>query len=144
VRFIVPAVAAGLVTAGCGADEGVTRAEWARDADAICAKYDRRFRSLRMADELPALVRVLERAIELLESERAELNRLEAPEGDEPEIGTMLGHLDKAVAAGRRAQVAARRGDVQAATIAVGESDSAAAQAQHIARDLGADTCAKP
>jgi hypothetical protein len=97
-----------------------------------------------MAEELPALARVLGKAIELLEAERAELARLEAPESDEPDIRAMLGYLDDAGDAGRRAQAAARRGDLQPATIAVGEFDGAAAQARHVARDLGARTCAQP
>jgi hypothetical protein len=144
VRVVVAAAVALFATVGCGGDEGVSRAEWARHADAICAKYDRRFRSLRMVEELPALARVLGQAVELLDGERMELAELDAPEDDASQIGAMLAYLEKSAAAGRRAQRAARSGDVDAASIAVGESDSAAAQARHEARDLGATTCAKP
>ena len=129
------AVMATLLAAGCGGD-AVTRAEWARDADAICAKYDRRFRSLRIAEELPALARVLGRAAELMEAERRELAALEAPDADSSEIRAMLEYMEKSGAAAHRAQRAARSGDVQAADTAVGESDSAAGQARHEARDL--------
>jgi hypothetical protein len=136
-------VAVVLVTAGCGGDDGVTHAEWARDADAVCAEYERRTAALGTADELPELAALLDRAIPLFDGERAEVGRLDAPEGDEDRIAQMLAHLEKAGAAARRARAAARRGNEQAVGVAINESDSAA-QAQHVARDLGARTCAQP
>jgi hypothetical protein len=143
VRPVVVAAVA-LLAGACGGGGGVTRADWARDADAICAKYDRRFESLGTVEELPELARLLGEAVVLVDEERAELARLEPPEGDEARVRTMLGHLERAAAAARRAQSAARAGDEEAVGVAIGESDSAAAQAQHVARDLGARTCATP
>jgi hypothetical protein len=131
-----------LAAAGCGS--GVTRAEWARKADAICAEYERRYDALGTADELPDLARLLDRAIALLDEERAAIDRLEEPDDDEARIRELLAHLQKARIAAGRARTAARRGDEEAVSVATGESDSAAAQAQHIARDLGARTCAEP
>jgi hypothetical protein len=133
-----------VVVAGCGGEEGPTRAEWARDADAICAEYERKYDALGSADELPELARLLDRAVGLLEQERDELGRLEAPEGDEERVEDLLAAGDKVIAAARRAREAATRGDEEAVGVAIGESDSAASQARHIARDLGAETCAQP
>jgi hypothetical protein len=143
VRAVLGATAV-VVAAGCGGGNGVTRAEWARDADAICAEYERRYDSLGTADELPDLARLLDRAIALLGEERAAIDRLEASKEDEPWVRQLLVHLEKARTAAGRARTAARRGDENAVMVAIGESDSAAAQAQHVARDLGADTCAEP
>jgi hypothetical protein len=143
VRAVLGAVTL-VVAAGCGGGNGVTRAEWARDADAICAEYERRYKSLGTADELPDLARLLGRAVVLLDEERAAIDRLEVPAEDEPRVRQLLAHLDSARAAASRARTSARRGDENAVMVAIGESESAAAQAQHIARDLGADTCAEP
>jgi hypothetical protein len=144
VRILFVALAAVLMLVGCGGDDDVTRADWARDADAICAEYDRRLDSLGTADELPELARLLGRAIALLGEEREDLARLDVPEGDEERIDQMFTELNEAAAAAREARAAASRGDEQAVSVAIGESDGAAAQAQHIARDLGARTCAQP
>jgi hypothetical protein len=143
VRTIVGTVAV-LAAVGCGGGNGVTRAEWARDADAVCAEYESRHDALGTADELPDLARLLDRAIMLLDVERAAIDRLEAPEDDEARIRQLLAHLEKSSAAARRARMAARRGNEDAVMVAIGESDSAAAQARHVARDLGARTCAEP
>jgi len=132
------------VAAGCGDGADPTRAEWAHDADAICAEYERRFDSLGTAEELPELAHLLDKAVALLDQEREELGGLDAPDGDEARIEQMLASLEKAAAAARRARTAARRSDEEAVSVAIGESDSAAAQAQHIARDLDARTCAQP
>jgi hypothetical protein len=122
----------------------VTRAEWARDADAICAEYDRKYAALGTAEELPELARLLDKAIAHLEAEREELARLEPPEGDERRVEEMLAAMGDAAAGARRARAAARSGDDDAVMVAIGESDSAAGQAQHLARDLEARTCAEP
>jgi hypothetical protein len=142
-RFFTVAAAA-LVTAGCGGGDEVTRAEWARDADAICAEYERKYNALGTAEELPELARLLDKAVALLDGEREELARLEPPADDEERVEEMLAALEDAAAAGRQARAAARRGDEEAVGVAIGESDSAAAQARHIARDLEARTCAEP
>jgi hypothetical protein len=137
------ALCAALVAAGCGGD-GVTRGEWAGEADAICAKYERRLESLGTAEALPELARLLDRAIGLLEDEHRELSALEAPEGDEERVRRLLAHVQGTITAGKKARDAARRGDEQAVAVAIGESESTAAQARHVARDLGARTCAEP
>jgi hypothetical protein len=133
-----------VLTVGCGDVDGVTRADWARDANAICAKYDHRFDALGTAEELPALACLLAEAISLLDKERSELSRLDTPRGDEDRIRQLLAYLEGTTAAAGQAREAAQRGDEQAVGVAIGESDSAASQARHVARDLGATTCAEP
>ncbi len=80
----------------------------------------------------------------MLEDEHRELSRLEASEADRARTRQMLAHVERTIAAGRKAARAARRGDEQAVMAAIGESESAASAARHVARDLGARTCAEP
>jgi hypothetical protein len=128
---------------GCGGDDGRSHAEWARDAEAICAEYERRFDALGTADTLPELARVLDRAVVLLEEGGDRLRALQPADEDERLVKRMLVQLDRATEAARQARAAARRRDVQAVDRAIAEGDSANSQASTLARDLGIPACAR-
>jgi hypothetical protein len=133
-----------LLLTGCGGDEQTTRAEWAGQADAICADVERRLDALGEAETLPEFARILDKAIALLAEGRSKLARLDSPSADEERVQQMLTQLERMEASTRAAREAARRGDEPAVMVAIGEADSAGSQADHIARDLGAEACARP
>jgi hypothetical protein len=143
VRTAAVLLVAVVVWAGCGGDGGPSHAEWARDAEAICAEYQRRFDALATADTLPELARVLDRAVVLLEEGTDKLRALRPPDEDERLVGRMLAQMDRVTEATKQARAAARRRDTQGVDRTIAEGDSANSQASTLARDLGIPTCAR-
>ncbi|WP_320672908.1 hypothetical protein [Patulibacter defluvii] len=102
-----PAVAVGLVLAGCGGDDGPTKAEYVREANAICKRADAasqrtaRERIARLGgsptrEQLVALVR--EVALPSIEGQLRDLRALDRPKDDADAVAEIYDALDGEIA----------------------------------------------
>ena len=135
------AAVAVLALAACGGDERLTRAEYVRQADAICAKYERRLEALgepRALRDVPAFI---ERGVPLAKRELAELEELRPPEGDDPEVERLLAQVEETIAELERLGEAAAARDRAAAEAAAVRVEEAGAEAAKLARSYGLDEC---
>ena len=139
-RLAAAALAALALTA-CGGDERLSKPEYLRRADAICAKYERRLAALpepRTLRDVPAFI---ERGVPLAKEELAELDELRPPEGDEAEVDRLLAQVRETTAELERLGEAAAARDRAGARAAAERLEEASDRAAKLARRYGLDEC---
>ena len=130
-----------LVVSACGGDERLTKAEYVRQADAICAKYERRLEALREPRTLRDVPAFIERGVPLAKRELAEFEELRPPEGDQAEVERLLTQVEETIAELERLGEAAAARDRAAAQTAAARVEEAGAEAAKLARSYGLDEC---
>src|ERR671932_2184206 len=109
---LVLALAAASLAAGCGGGGGrLSRDDYVKRADAICAKYNRRIRALRQPRTIAGISAFTAKAIPIARRGDDELRSLEPPKGDEATAKAWLAANDDVVEAIERLGAAARRHD---------------------------------
>jgi hypothetical protein len=81
-RVLLVAVALALVVAGCGSGKRLTKGEFIRQANAVCAKYERRVRALMAgiaAGNEMQLARSITRVLPVIREGNGELRSLRPP-----------------------------------------------------------------
>lgn len=125
-RHAVAAVALCVVVAGCGGDDGPSKQDYAKRADAICADLNRALAPLNQeaanvqrgsneAQVFNDLARVTQRSVDVSEPFLAKLDALETPGDDRDDLKswiadgrrqlTLLTDLSKALAARDQAKI---------------------------------------
>lgn len=146
--FLLLAVAAAaLVAGGCGSkDRRLTKAEFVKRANAICAKYEQRVRS-RMAG-IPAgnekqLASSIEKVLPVIRKGNDELRSLKPPETLQARFDRWMGIADAEVAAASKLHDALRKSDQKAIQAAFGELQAKDENQDRLARqELGLNGCA--
>jgi hypothetical protein len=135
------ASAATLALAACGGDEQLTQAELREQANAICARYDKRIDELAVpstVEEIPAYVA---KAAPIVEDEIDALKELDPSDEDRETFDQMIAEEEKTLAAGRALSDAAETGDDTAVEKALNEGNLASDKADEHARALGLNEC---
>ncbi|HEY8193245.1 MAG TPA: hypothetical protein VIF36_04900 [Gaiellaceae bacterium] len=134
-----------LALAGCqfGSDSG--KAEFIREADAICAKYERQISLIPQPQTfLRDFAVYMRRVVPIARQQNQELRQLKVPENEAADFQRMLTLLDQQLdiweAAGE--QAFAGNGDQAQATF--GTSSGPGDEAQRIAGQIGFFSCARP
>jgi hypothetical protein len=135
------AVAIVFVLAGCGGEERLTKPEFVRQANAICAKYERRLDAIPQPRELRDVQSYIDRGVPLAKGELAELEELRPPERDEPAVERLLAQVEATISELERLGEAAAARDREAAQAAAARVEEAGARAAKLARDYGLDEC---
>jgi hypothetical protein len=144
--LLVMAVVA-LVPGGCGSKSGrLSKSEFVKQANAICAKYEQRVQK-RMAG-IPAgdeaqLARSIERVLPVIREGNDELRSLKPPDGLQGHYDRWMKIADAEVAAASKLQKALRKGDRQAIQSAFAELQTKDVDQDRLARqELGLNGCA--
>jgi hypothetical protein len=144
--LLVMAVVA-LVPGGCGSKSGrLSKSEFVKQANAICAKYEQRVQK-RMAG-IPAgdeaqLARSIERVLPVIREGNDELRSLKPPDGLQSHYDRWMKIADAEVAAASKLQNALRKGDRQAIQSAFAELQTKDVDQDRLARqELGLNGCA--
>jgi hypothetical protein len=144
--LLVMAVVA-LVPGGCGSKSGrLSKSEFVKQANAICAKYEQRVQK-RMAG-IPAgddaqLARSIERVLPVIREGNDELRSLKPPDGLQGHYDRWMKIADAEVAAASKLQNALRKGDRQAIQSAFAELQTKDVDQDRLARqELGLNGCA--
>ncbi|MDP9491918.1 MAG: hypothetical protein M3P42_06925 [Actinomycetota bacterium] len=142
VALIVLAI---LVLAGCqfGSDSG--KAEFIRQADAICARYERQISQVPQPRTfLRDFAVYMRRVVPIAREQNGELRQLEAPEDEAADFERMLTLLDEQLGIWESAGEAAFAGDDQQAQATFSRSSGPGEEAQRIAGEIGFFSCARP
>ena len=145
---LLMAVGAGaLLAGGCGGKDGrLTKAEFVKQANAICAKYEQRVQK-RMAG-IPAgdeaqLASSIEKVLPVIREGNDELRSLKPPEGLQGHYDRWRQIADAEVAAASKLQNALREGDRKAIQSAFAELQTKDVDQDRLARqELGLNGCA--
>jgi hypothetical protein len=141
-RLAVVALLVAALTA-CGGGGRLSRDDYVKRADAICAKYNRRIRALRQPRTVAGISAFTAKAIPIARRGDDELRTLEPPKGDEATARQWLAANDAVVEAIERLGAAARRGDRAGVRKALREGNRANERAKALARRLGLRVCAR-
>jgi hypothetical protein len=141
-----PFAAAALVAlAGCGDDGGdrLSKDEYVRAADAICAGYDRRLARLGDPRDLVELARLADRVLPIARAAMRRLRALRPPDELAPHVRRWLERNDRNLRTIEQLRAAARAGDeTRVQELASAGADNEA-EADRLARELGLRECAK-
>lgn len=134
-----------LLLAGCqfGSDSG--QAEFVKDADAICANYERQIalvpQPLTFFRDFAVYMR---RIVPIAREQNQKLRQVEAPESDAADYRRMLALLDQQLDLWARAGEQAYAGNDQQAQATYEQSSAPGAEAQRISDQIGFNSCATP
>ena len=142
-RIVLAVVVAGLA-AGCGGGSGrLSKAEYAKRADAICTKYNAKLKALARPTRISGLPAYVDRALPLARKGDEELRALRPPKDEEQTAKEWLDQNDSVVGSMERLRGAAKKGDRAGIQAALNEASSANRTANGLARQLGLAVCAR-
>lgn len=134
-----------LVLAGCqfGSDSG--KAEFIRQADGICARYERQISLIPQPQTfLRDFAVYMRRVVPIAREQNQELRQLEAPEDDAADFQRMLTLLDEQLDIWEAAGEQAFAGNEQQAQATFSQSAGPGDEATRIAGEIGFFSCARP
>jgi hypothetical protein len=144
---LLVAIAVALVSGGCGSKGGrLSKAEFVKQANAICAKYEQRVQS-RMAG-IPAgdekqLASSIQKVLPVIREGNDELRSLKPPEGLQGHYDRWMKIADAEVAAASKLHDALRKSDRKAIQAAFAELQTKDVDQDRLARqELGLNGCA--
>jgi hypothetical protein len=141
---VVLAFAIAALVAGCGGGSGrLSKAEYAKRADAICAKYNAKLKALSRPTGISGLPAYVDRALPLARKGDDELRALKPPKDEEQRAKEWLDQNDSVVGSMERLRDAAKKGDRAGIQTALNEASSANQTANRLARSLGLRVCAQ-
>src|SRR5918911_5542541 len=142
-KFGLALLITGLV-AGCGGGSGrLSKEEYAKRADAICAKYNAKLKALARPTSIGALPAYVDRALPLARKGDDELRALKPPKDEEKTADEWLDQNDSVVGSMERLRDAAKKRDRAGIQTALNEATSANQTANRLARRLGLSVCAQ-
>ena len=142
-RIALAVVITGLV-AGCGGGSSrLSKADYAKQADAICAKYNAKIRALGRPTAVSGLPAYVDKALPLARKGDDELRGLKPPKDEERKAKEWLDQNDSVVGSMERLRDAAKKGDRPGIQAALTEASSANRAANGLARRLGLNVCAQ-
>ena len=146
--FAASALLVGLVAAGCGGGGGtaskrLTRGEYAKQADAICLKYNAKLNGLAQPKSQAELAAFVDKAVPLVSDASDRLSELKPPQ-DEQRIATAWNKANSdVVRALERLRDAAKANDRPKLQAALADGNKANAHANTLAKTLGMSACSK-
>jgi hypothetical protein len=143
-----PAALAAVVifVAGCGgggSGDRLSKKDYAKQADAICSKYNRKIQALGTPRSLADIGGFADKAVALTRKGNAELSDLKPPRSEEQTAKKWLAQSELVVKAVQDLGAAARKRDAAGIQAALRRGRSANKTANGLARDLGLRVCAR-
>ena len=142
---VLSAAILALLAAGCGGGGGgrLSKDDYAKQADAICSKYNRKIQALGTPKSLADIGGFAEKALALTRSGNGELRGLKPPKSEEQTAKEWIAQNDLVAAAVRDLAAAAKKNDKPGIQAALKRGQSANKSANGLARDLGLRVCAR-
>jgi hypothetical protein len=135
---------AAILLAGCGGgDDRLSKAEWVRQADAICKRVNDRLEQTAQPESLAELVTVLDDGLADVRAALRDLRALEPPADLEEESEAWLGRVEAAADEIEKARDAAKKPDEQALSAALERGTKINDDGNRRARQLGLKDCAE-
>jgi hypothetical protein len=133
-----------LLAVGCGGSGGrLSKADYAKKADAICKSYDAKIRAVSRPLSVTDLPGYVDRALPVARKGNEELRALKAPKAEEKAAKEWIDQNNAVVAAMERLRDAAKKGDRAGIQVALSEATAANRAANGLARRLALRDCAK-
>lgn len=124
-------------------DQRLTREEYVRRADAICADYDRRLDDLPDPEDVGEVAELAEEAFPIVQEGIRKLRELRPPQELGPQVEAWLRLNDANARSIHSLEEAAGDGDVRRVQEIASEAAENERRADELAKELGLEECAK-
>ena len=146
-RLAASALLVAVIVPGCGGGGGgckrLTRGEYAKQADAICLKYNAKLNGIAQPKSQAELAAFVDKAVPLVSDASDRLSELKPPQ-DEQRIATAWNTANaEVVRALQRLRDAAKANDRAKLQSALADGNKANAHANTLAKTLGMNACSK-
>lgn len=142
--FLLLAVVLG---AGCGggggSSERLTRADYAKKADAICGKYSQQTNALANPSNLSDLADVADKTIPILDNALGDLHKLKPPADEQATADQWLAEVEKLKGDLKEIRDKAKDKDLKGVQGVVPKATEHNSQANKLATQLGMTVCNK-
>jgi hypothetical protein len=138
----VPGVAALVLAAACGGDDGLSREEFVSEADAICQEFDQRVDDVEQPQSPDDVERYVDEVRPVIEDGLNELEGLQPPEEFEDQWNQLVARNDESLEALDDLRRAAANGDVERLQEISEEASRRDDESDRIAREIGLQECA--
>jgi len=139
-RVLVGAALLALLAA-CGGSSGLSKADYVKQADAVCRDGAKQIAALEVPSDVTGLPAAAARVVAV---QRATLDRLRAihpPKADKAQIAKWIALVDQTLDQAEMSASSQRRGDLQRAVTANANGAALDGRADEIARGYGLRTC---
>lgn len=135
-----------LAACGSGGSKRLSREDYAKQADAICTRFNRQQPSLPSLQNVTTkqVARLADRTLPLLDRTIADLRRLAPPKDEQGVADRWLASLRRLRADAERIRDRARANDLAGVAALIGPSQRDERNAEHLAARLGTTVCSKP
>jgi hypothetical protein len=134
-----------LVLAACGSgSKGLSKEEYAKRADTICARFSQETRALGGASNLKELARLANKTLPVLDKAIADLRKLEPPKEEQQLAARWLASLDALRTDVVRIRDRARANDLGGVGALVPAATKHDRQSNLLAGQLGTQVCKRP
>jgi hypothetical protein len=138
----VPGVAALVLAAACGGDDGLSREEFVSEADAICQEFEQRVDDVEQPQSPDDVERYVDEVRPVIEDGLNELEGLQPPEELEEQWNELVASNDEGLEALDDLRQAAANGDVERIQEISEEASRRDDESDRIAREIGLQECA--
>jgi hypothetical protein len=131
------------VLPGCGGGDGkqLTKQQFAREADAICAKGNERQKALGTPANVDELARVADKTLEILDDAISEVAKLKPPVAEQAQVDQWLAQVRVLRGDLKEIRDRAKRNDVKGLRTIGAVSQAHNAKANALATELGMSVC---
>ena len=142
---VLSAAILALALAGCGGGGGgrLSKDDYAKQADAICSKYNRKIQALGTPKTLADIGGFADRALKVTRQGNAELSGLKPPKNEDQTAKEWIAQNELVAKAVADLRDAAKKNDKPAIQAALKRGQRANKSANGLARDLGLRVCAR-
>ena len=142
---VLSAAILGLLVASCGGSGGgrLSKDDYAKQADAICSKYNRKIQALGTPKTLADIGGFADKALKVTRQGNAELRGLKPPANEEQTAKEWIAQNELVAKAVGDLSDAAKKNDKPAIQAALKRGQRANKSANGLARDLGLRVCAR-
>ena len=141
--LVVGLVALGLLAACGGGSTRLSKQEFAKRADALCAKYTSDLKKLGQPQSFPELAAFTDKAVPLAQRLIDDTKKLKPPQDEQALVDQWNAQNQKLVDAIESLGAAARKNDRKAAQQALQSGNTANARSNALGTQLGMTACTK-
>lgn len=143
ISLALPVFALAAAAAGCGGGDRLSQAEYVKQADAICARYEKRLAALPQPESTADVKTLVDKGLPIAREGNTELKELKPPEDLEAKVDQWHERNDRNLELIEDLGQAAEDGDEERIQTLASEAEENEGEADRLASEIGLKDCAE-